>query len=48
MKFRDTWVAHDMNGRMFTKEFPFVHDIVSSGALNDGCLSKFRVAGMAF
>ena len=36
MKFRDTWVAHDMSGRMFTKEFPFVHDVVSSHALNGG------------
>ena len=42
MKFRDTWVAHDMNGRMFTKEFPFVHDVVSSGALNDG--APFQVS----
>jgi len=36
MKFRDTWVAHDMSGRMFTQEFPFVHDVVSSHALNGG------------
>ena len=36
MKFRDTWVAHDMSGRMFTKEFPFVHDVDSSRALKGG------------
>ena len=42
MKFRDTWVAHDMSGRMFTKEFPFVHDIVSSRAMNDG--APFQVS----
>lgn len=42
MKFRDTWVAHDMSGRMFTKEFPYAHDVVSSNALNDG--SPFQVS----
>ena len=42
MKFRDTWVAHDISGRMFTKEFPFVHDIVSSRAMSVG--SPFQVS----
>ena len=42
MKFRDTWVAHDMSGRMFTKEFPFVHDVASSHALNSG--APFQVS----
>lgn len=36
MKFRDTCVTHDMSERMITKEVPFVHDIVSSRALNQG------------
>ena len=35
MKFRDTWVAHDMNGRMFSKEFPYVTDDVSIQAMKD-------------
>lgn len=36
MKFRDTWVAHDMSGSMFTKEFPYVYDIPSSRAMDFG------------
>ena len=42
MKFRDTWVAHDMSGKMFTKEFPFVHDNTSVHALEDG--TPFQVS----
>ena len=36
MKFRDTWVAHDISGYMFTKEFPFVRDDASSHAMRSG------------
>ena len=42
MKFYDTWVAHDLSGRMFTNEFPFVHDVDSSRALKDG--APFQVS----
>jgi hypothetical protein len=37
MKFRDTWVAPDISGHMcVTKEFPFVHNVDSPHALNEG------------